>query len=235
MRSSVTATLPPRSAVGGFCQWVARACPPDARALNIGAGRNVSGPLRAVRAKVGHLVGIDPDPSIWDNDHVDERHQLSLEEYGATRPDPFDLAFSVFVLEHVARPEAFTAAAAAVVRPGGSFMALTVNKWHYFGLSTWALTRLHLADRLLPHLRPAVQVEAYHFATEYRLNTAHSIRRHLAAAGFRAVDFRYWDLPLMYEPYLPGPTKGIAGPYHRAVYRWGQPQLMGHITLKATR
>lgn len=233
MRRSVVASDPPRRAVTGFARWVARECAPDARVLNIGAGRNLSGPLVPIRDKAGHLVGIDPDPSILDNADVDERHHCSLEEFAATAPEPFDLAFSIFVLEHVSDPHAFTRACAAVLRPGGVLMAITVNKWHYFGISTWAATRLHVADRLLPRLRP--QCVGYHFPTEYRLNTAGTITRHLDAAGFASVDFRYWDLPVMYEPYLPRPVRGFATQYHRAVYRVGRPQLMGHLTFKAIR
>jgi 2-polyprenyl-3-methyl-5-hydroxy-6-metoxy-1,4-benzoquinol methylase len=232
MRSSVVASDPPQRAVTGFARWVARECPPGARVLNIGAGRNLSGPLLHIREKAGHLVGVDPDASILDNVDVDERHHSSLEAYAATAPEPFDLAFSVFVLEHVADPRAFAEACATVLRPGGVLMAVTVNKWHYFGLSTWAATRLHVADLLLPRLRP--EASAYHFPTEYRLNTAAAITRHLDAAGFDSVDFRYWDLPVMYEPYLPRPIRGFATHYQRAVYRLGRPQLMGHLTFKAT-
>lgn len=232
---SVVATLPPRSPVAHFARWVRQSCPEDARVLNIGAGNNLSGPLDQVRERAAHLVGVDPDVSILGNRDVDERHHLSLEDYAATAPAPFDVAFSVFVLEHVAHPRAFTDACAAVVRPGGVLLGMTVNKWHYFGLSTWITTRLHVADRLLPRLRPAEQVGAYHFATEYRLNTARAITRHLRAAGFTSVSFRYWDLPAMYEPYLPGPTKKLAARYTDLVYRVGQPQLMGNLTFKATR
>jgi SAM-dependent methyltransferase len=235
MRSSVVATPPPKRAVTGFARWVASECAQDARVLNIGAGKNLSGPLLPIRKKAGHLVGIDPDVSILDNGDVDERHHLSLEDYAATAPQPFDLAFSVFVLEHVQDPAAFTHACSSVLRAGGVLMGMTVNMWHYFGLATWAATRAGVADRLLPHLRPRDQVDNYHFATEYRLNTIRSLMRHLESAGFDEVEFRCWDLPSMYEPYLPGPVRGVAGLYNKAVYRIGSPHLMGHITFRATR
>ena len=41
-------------------------------------------------------------------------------------------------MEHVADPVAFTRAAAHALKPGGVFMAITLNQWHYFGLTTWA-------------------------------------------------------------------------------------------------
>jgi SAM-dependent methyltransferase len=234
IRHQVRAVPSPPGAVASFAHWVAEECPDDARVLNIGAGCNLSGSLTSVRRRAGLLVGVDPDPAISDNPTLDERHCQSMEEYAATGPAPFDLAFSVFVLEHVHDPDAFTQACARVLRPGGVLMGMTVNMWHYFGLATWAATRAGVADRLLPHLRPRAQVDNYHFATEYRLNTIRAMMRHLEDSGFDAVEFRCWDLPSMYEPYLPGPVRGVAGLYHKAVYRIGSPYLMGHITFRAT-
>ncbi len=234
IQHQVHAVPSPNAAVANFARWVAEECPQDARVLNIGAGCNLSGSLSPIRRHAGMLVGVDPDPSIGDNTTLDERHCQSLEEYAETGPAPFDLAFSVFVLEHVHDPKAFTQACARVLKPGGVLMGMTVNMWHYFGLATWAATRIGVADRLLPHLRPQAQVDRYHFATEYRLNTIRAMMRHLEDSGFAAVEFRCWDLPSMYEPYLPGPVRGVAGLYNKAVYRIGSPHLMGHITFRAT-
>jgi hypothetical protein len=90
MRRTVVANLPPKSAVADFARWVARECPSGARVLNIGAGSGLSGPLHPVRRQAAYLVGIDPDPAIFDHDDLDERHQMTLEEYAATSPQPFD-------------------------------------------------------------------------------------------------------------------------------------------------
>ena len=57
--------------------------------------------------------------------------------------------------------------------------------------------------------------------------------RVLSRAGFTSVEFRMWDLPRMYTPYLPAPVVGVATTWHRAVYRLGQPQLMGNLSFKA--
>jgi len=235
MTRRIRATPAPQGAVSGFARWVAQECPPGGRVLNVGAGTNLSGRLRPVRRRAGHLVGVDPDPAVLANPTLDEAHHLSMEEFATLDPEPFDLAFSVFVLEHVHDPHAFTAACAHVLRPGGVLMGLTVNKWHYFGLSTWAATRLHVAEPLLRRLRPAEEVEAYHFATEYRINTVHALDRQLRRHGFTDLEVRCWDLPEMYEPYLPLPVRGFARTYDRWVYRIGSPHLMGHLTFRAQR
>jgi SAM-dependent methyltransferase len=207
--------------------------PKGACVLNIGAGSNKSGELKAVRQRAGLVVGIDQSPRIHENQHVDERHQQGLEMFAEDHADEFDLAFSVFVLEHVRDPERFVAACAQVLKPGGTLMGLTVNAWHYFGALTWAATRLGISDWLLPRVRHDVHTEDYHYPTQYRLNTIPALSRLLAESGFRAAEFRMWDLPSLYKPYLPRPAHGLASAWHRGVYRWEQPRLMGHLTFKA--
>jgi SAM-dependent methyltransferase len=208
--------------------------PPRASTLNIGAGADLSGALPRVRQRSRHLVGVDPSARIHDNVHLDERHQMSLEQFATGHVDEFDLAFSVFVLEHVAHPEAFVRACARVLKPGGTLMGMTVNKWHYFGLATWAATRLGVADWLLHKVRDDADIDRYHFPTEYRFNTVSTVTRLLSDAGFSSVEIRMWDKPELYTPYLPGPVTGVATTWNRAVYRLGRPQLMGNLTFKAT-
>lgn len=167
------------------------------------------------------------------NEDADERYQLTLEAFAPEHGDRFDVAFAVFVMEHVADPVAFTQAAARVLKPGGAFMALTLNQWHYFGLATWGTSRLGLDEWLLRQVRDPEQVDEYHFRTEYRINSIRSVNRHLERAGFSRVEFRMWDQPRAYEPYLPDRLTGLATAWSRAAYRFQSPHLMGHLTFKA--
>lgn len=231
----VTVVPPPKRPVAAFGRWVAESVAPGAAVLNIGGGCNTSGRHPRVRRRAGRLVAVDPSGRIHGDSDADERHQLTLEEYAATHHEQFDAAFAVFVLEHVADPEAFVDAAAAVVRPGGHFFALTPNLRHYFGLATWAANRLRLEEPLLRLVRDRDTIEDYHVPTEYRLNSIDAVSRRLARSGFSEVEFRMWDLPRMYEPYLPGPLRHLATGWHRLAYRTGRPNLMGHLTFRATR
>jgi SAM-dependent methyltransferase len=227
---SVTATPPPRRAVSWFDRWVAQSMPVGAAVLNIGAGANRSGELQRVRERAGRLVGVDPSDQLRDNRQVDERYQQSLEQFARGHAREFDVAFSVFVVEHVADPDGFARSAARVLKPGGTLMGLTVNKWHYFGLTTWAATRLGVCEWLLTRVRDDVD---YHYPTEYRWNTVGAMSRVLSRAGFSSVEFRMWDLPALYTPYLPAPVVGVASLWNRVVYRLDQPRLMGNLTFRA--
>ena len=203
--------------------------------LNIGGGCNASGQFPNIRRRAGRLVVVDPSARVLDNADADERHQMTLESFAASRAHEFDIAFAVFVLEHVDDPAGFFAAAARVLKPGGVFMAITLNKWHYFGLTTWLTSRLGLNEWLLRRVRDRDAVEEYHHRTEYRANSIRSTRHYLERSGFSSVEFRMWDLPRMYEPYLPGRLSAFATMWNRVAYRVGHPALMGHLTFRAVR
>ena len=227
-------TPPPRRAVAGFERWVAASIPAGGAVLNIGGGCDDSGELRRVRRRAGRLVVVDPSERVRDHGTADERHQCTLEEFAQDHRHQFDLAFAVFVLEHVSDPRSFTRAAADVLRPGGAFMALTVNQWHYFGLTGLLSTRLGISEWLLPRVRDPDALARYHVPTEYRLNSMRKASVELDRAGFSAVEYRMWDLPSMYRPYLPGALSGLADVWHKAAYQFEVPNLMGHLTFKAT-
>lgn len=231
--ASVAVVAPPVDPVRHFGRWVAASTPRGAAVLNVGGGCDASGELPGIRRRATTLVVVDPSPRVFGNTRADERHRMTLEDFSTDHQDRFDVAFAVFVLEHVAEPMGFTEAAARVLKPGGLFMALTVNQWHYFGLTAWATSRLGVDEWLLRRLRDPAEVEEYHVRTEYRINTVRSIRRHLGSAGFSTVELRVWDSPHVYEPYLPGRLTAMAAAWSRTVYRLDRPGLMGHLSLKA--
>jgi SAM-dependent methyltransferase len=233
MTATVDVVAPPRRPVRHFARWVADSTPPGAAVLNVGGGCNASGDFPRIRRRADLLVAVDPSARVLDDNQADERHRSTLEDFSSAHQDRFDVAYAVFVLEHVADPVAFTEAAARVLKPGGLFMALTVNQWHYFGLTTWAASRLGLDEWLLRRVRDPARVDEYHFRTEYRINTIRSIRRHLENAGFSAAELRVWDLPRAYEPYLPDRVAGLATVWSRAAYRLDRPGLMGHLAVRA--
>lgn len=229
-----TTVLPPcPDPVARYARWVASAVPQQGRVLEVGAGSGRVHPLRPIRHAAGHVVAVDPDPRVLDHPWAHEREQATLEEYAARRPEPFDVVHAVYVLEHVARPADFLDAALTLLRPGGSFFAITLNARHYFGATTWALSRLGVEE---PVLRVLTGERGHHHCrTEYRLNTARTVARQAAHSGFSAAEVRSYDATANYAWYLPRGTRWFAPAWTRAAYRVSAPSLMGHLEVRLTR
>jgi SAM-dependent methyltransferase len=177
---------------------------------------------------------VDPAGSIWRNPGLDERFQQPLEDFAEDHEASFDVAFAVFVLEHVADPAAFTRACARVLRPNGVLFGLTLNKYQYFGCVTWMTSRLGVTDRALALMHRA-HGHGHHVPTVYRMNSPGQVSRHLDKAGFVSVDIRMFDKPEQYAWYLPRPLRPLPRVWSRAAYRLGNPYLMGHLGFRAVR
>jgi SAM-dependent methyltransferase len=149
------------------------------RILNFGCGRNAD---LAVFGAEGHEVwGADfaAHPEL-----ADPAYFRPLAADG-TAPFPdasFDLVAARWVLEHVTRPGPFLGEVGRLLRPGGRFVALTVNGGHYISWFSRA------ADWLAPHLKQRLVLRLYGrsagdtFPAFYRLNTPVDLRRWAAAA-----------------------------------------------------
>ncbi|MGD8329024.1 MAG: class I SAM-dependent methyltransferase [Acidobacteriota bacterium] len=145
--------------------------------LDLGAG---AGDLAQTnfRGSVGRTVGVDLDPRVLDNPHLDEAKVGSATSI--PYPDgEFDVVIADNVLEHLDEPARAFAEVSRVLRPGGWFLCKTPNAWHYVAL----------ASRCTPH--------GFHqrynarrgrdrrqtFPTHYRANSARRIRKLAAGAG----------------------------------------------------
>src|SRR4029079_13822018 len=95
----------------------------------------------------------------------------------------FDLVFSIYVLEHIPDPRAFAGEMRRLLRPGGIFMALTQNLYHYVSMIS-ALTPEGFHKWV--NLKRG-RAEEDTFPTFYRLNTRSALTRHFTAAGFEFV------------------------------------------------
>jgi 2-polyprenyl-6-hydroxyphenyl methylase/3-demethylubiquinone-9 3-methyltransferase len=225
----------PRDPVRHLARWAAEHCPDDGVVLDIGAGEHASGDLAPLLRRHPHLVGSDPDHAIERNEVLDERYRLTAEDLARQHPGRYDVILSIFVLEHVACPPAFAAACAAMLRPGGSWFALTLNVQHYFGATAWATNRLGVQRAVLHSLKGAEAEHDHRFPTLYRFNSPRTVLRVCRDAGFDPVELRMYDAPDRYAWYLPEWAKRFPSAYSSLAYRIGSPALMGHLTFRAQR
>jgi len=154
---------------------------PGSVVLDLGAGAGLKFKY-ALKSKVepkGEIVGADFDARVCENPLLHRGVVID----GARLPfedNTFDVVFSRYVLEHVANSAEFLDEVSRILKPGGSFIYLTPNKWHYVAI----------ASRCTPHSfhawynRLRGREETDTFPTLYRLNSRSAVRRHFARSGF---------------------------------------------------
>jgi SAM-dependent methyltransferase len=112
--------------------------------------------------------------------------------------ESFDLIASCWVLEHVREPGLFLAEVFRLLRPGGAFVSMSINAWHYV---TWLARLLGM----LPHRVTQALVRRLYgreshdtFPAWYRMNTSADLRRQAKRIGLevcalhRHVSFGYF-------------------------------------------
>jgi ubiquinone/menaquinone biosynthesis C-methylase UbiE len=133
------------------------------------------------------VCGVDVNPALFENRQLDEA-KLCREtiEY----PDnKFDILFSAFVLEHIETPESIFAELYRVMKPEGSFIAITPNGFSLIAmLGRVTPTSFHIWINKKRGL-----CERDTFPTHYRLNTPEKIRRHAERAGFTGIRLTLWE------------------------------------------
>jgi len=161
-----------------FLEKIQSTVQPDMHILDAGAGTGEKFRYD-LREQVKELVGVDLDPRVESNQRL---HRGVKADITSTpfENEYFDIVFSRYVLEHVTEPQKFLKEIWRVLKPGGRFLFLTPNKWHY----------VCLVSRLSPHSfhgwvnRRRGRNESDTFPTTYRLNSRSDIRREFATAGF---------------------------------------------------
>jgi SAM-dependent methyltransferase len=166
----------------GYHRAIRAHLPGGARVLNLGCGRNTD--LAVFRAEGHEVWGAD----FAAHPELDEPRWFRPLAADGTAPfggASFDLVVSRWVLEHVRAPVPFLREVGRLLRPGGRFVALTVNAGHYVSwLSRLADVLPHDArGRLVRRLygRPAHDT----FPVCYRLNTPAQLRPRASQAGLR--------------------------------------------------
>ncbi len=170
--------------------------------LDVGAGAG-SKFTYSLKERVKDMVGVDLDPRVETNPLLHRGIRCSIMSI-PVEDNYFDVIFSRYVLEHITEPKEFLDEMCRIVKPGGQFMFLTPNKWHYVSLGA----------RITPHwfhkwynARLRGRSEEDTFPTVYLLNTVRSLRRQFSSAGFEeetliqretCPHYLCWSLPTFY-------------------------------------
>jgi SAM-dependent methyltransferase len=162
-----------------FHRLCAAVVPAGGRILELGPGR--SNPTSRFLATLGEVHGLDPDPASRANKSL--RSAAVLE--GAVFPwgtGSFDACVSNYVIEHVDDPAAHLREVGRVLRPGGTYVFRTPNRFHYVAVAA-ALAPHWVHRRLANRLRNLSPDAGDPHPTVYGMNSRRAVRRVAAQAG----------------------------------------------------
>jgi SAM-dependent methyltransferase len=146
--------------------------------LDLGAGGGHKNRY-AFKGNVKKITGVDLDPRVVDNPLLDEGVEANITDLPFA-DSSFDVAFAIYVLEHLDDPQAFVREVRRVLRPGGYFLALTPNRFHYVPLvSSLTPTRFHKW-----YNRRRGRQEDDTFPTLYRMNSRRALMNQFISEGF---------------------------------------------------
>jgi SAM-dependent methyltransferase len=171
--------------------------------LDLGAGAGVVRQMN-FRGQVQRVCGVDPDRRVLGNAALDEA-RVGVGDAIPFDGEAFDLVFADNVLEHLEDPAAVFREVWRTLKPGGTFLFKTPNRWHY--VPTLARLMPHRVHELVNRLRGRQSVDT--FPTLYRANTPAAIRRLANQTRFdveelRLIEGRPEYLRILTPTYLAG-------------------------------
>lgn len=198
----------------------------DSNVLEIGCNDGRNSP--DLKGRVAFYAGVDPDPRVLRASKFDDARLGHVEQL--PWPDEtFDIVFHHMVAEHLPDPTTAIREIARVLKPGGTLVFETTNRWHY----------AMIVASLTPHwfhqwylARVARRTAADVHPTFYRSNSRRPIMAALRAAGLEG-QLTFVSRPPNYLSLHPALFRlGIL--YERTVER-AMPMLRARIMVEARR
>jgi len=184
------------------------------RVLDIGCGEGISSEkpvnveyLRAIRAHVDELWGIEPDEQIEPVAGIMDHFQHATIELADLQANSIDIAYSFFVMEHVPNPESFLEAVYRCLKPSGCYLFITPNGAHLFTRLAKTLKKARLDEVVLKVIRSQI-IDQYHYPVQYRCNTPKTINAAAKAAGFSSPQYCFFEQKGM-TSYFRGPLRPL--------------------------
>lgn len=184
---------------------------PDAAVLDIGCGKGIGGRRdlqKNIKARCRVYWGVEPDASVQLEPGLFDQVQIATLENAELPKSEFDVAYTVFVMEHVADPKRFLAAACDALKPGGVLLILTPNARGFFGLASRWLRRLHVDEFVLKLIQSQREQRFDHYPVQSLCNTEREFRKAVEGLDFEHVEFAFFQLDGV-QAYFPGPLKGL--------------------------
>jgi SAM-dependent methyltransferase len=167
------------------------------RVLDIGCGPEFAAPVTFLADVPRQVDGVDPSDDVFRHPHLQLRWKAPLE--AADIPESaYDLAVAYNVLEHLPTGRSFLEKLSRVLKPGGTFWALTPHARHPF---SWMSRSLELAGfkKMMAARNPGVN----DYPAYYRVNSRRQILKQLDGLPFDPPQFTYAAAPGWAGGYFP--------------------------------
>lgn len=191
-------------------------------ALDIGCGSGIGRkkePQEQIASVVGNLWGVEPDTEV-DVPVCFAKTWRSTLENSDIPESSINLAYAFMVLEHVEKPDDFLRRLANSMKPGGVFLAGTINSKCFFATIAALSAKLGIQEQVLRIAKGKKAVEDYHYPAVYQMNTRTSIEKLALAAGFSKVETLVIDSNEWFH-YFPKPIRWVGYPI-RTIFQFRQ-------------
>jgi 2-polyprenyl-3-methyl-5-hydroxy-6-metoxy-1,4-benzoquinol methylase len=178
--------------------------------LDIGCGGVVNSVVEPVYKKAREVHGVDTCESVLKNSSISHRYLGSFEE-SSIPACAYDMAIAYNVLEHIPSAQPFLNRVHSILRPGGSFWALTPNANHPFAKISRSLEIVGLKPYFARHNSGVNDYPAY-----YRINSEAAIVRCSKLIGFSEVQF-YFVPCMQWDHYFPSQLRWVPHLFDRFV------------------
>ena len=207
----------------------------DLTLLDVGCG-HVDSPralgINEFDEQVSRLWGVEPDTT-GDPAPQYQRVWQSTLENADVPDDSVDMMISYFVVEHVQSPEEFMACVLRVLKPGGVFLAATVNLNCVFAQIAKKCQTFGVQDQVLRLVRGRQLVDQYHYPAYYRLNTCDALMQQAEVhRSILAMELTYFENDEWYH-YLPRPVRFMGAALRKTFHR--REKNFSYLFLKLTK
>lgn len=196
---------------------------PAPTVLDIGCGRGFDD-APSLQAEIAtashHFIGVEPDPEVEPPTVCHAFHGCPLEDADIA-PGTVDVAYCVFVIEHLETPAAFFNAVERVLKPGGVFWVFTVDARSHFAKLSHAMGKAAIKDRYLDIMFGKRQERHRNYPTYYAANTPDAISR--AASQFSFIDVHSLHHVGIVDAVVPKPARPLWHVIDRATLKKGWP------------
>jgi SAM-dependent methyltransferase len=167
-----------------------RSAGPSATVLDIGCGRGFDDELslqKSLAALANRYIGVEPDTEVALATEFSEVYRCAFEQ-APIKAGSIDVAFAIMVLEHVADAQLFLAKVHQILKPGGVFWGMTVDRRSLFAKASYWLERLQGKELYMRWLMGRRGEERYlNYPVFYRCNSPAQIERHAGSFARREI------------------------------------------------